>query len=73
MSRNEAKATLSMEEFRETMNGIYTTSVCRETLDEAPAAYKSISDIVDNIGETVEIINHIKPVYNYKAHRGEER
>ena len=68
MSRNEAKATLSMEEFRETMNGIYTTSVCQETLDEAPAAYKSLSDIVDNIGETVEIVKQIKPIYNFKAH-----
>ena len=52
------------------MDGIYTTSVNAQTLDECPMAYKSMSDIVDNIGDTVEINEVIKPVYNFKA--GEE-
>ena len=52
------------------MNGIYTTSVNAQTLDECPMAYKSIDDIVNNIGDTVEINEIIKPIYNFKA--GEE-
>ena len=52
------------------MDGIYTTSVNAQTLDECPMAYKSMEDIVDNIGDTVEINEIIKPVYNFKA--GEE-
>ena len=68
MSRSEAKSSLSMEEFRNSMQEVYTTSVCQETLDEAPLAYKSLEDIVDNIHDTVEILQQIKPIYNYKAH-----
>ena len=52
------------------MDGIYTTSVNAVTLDECPMAYKSLNDIVDNIGDTVEINEIIKPIYNFKA--GEE-
>ena len=52
------------------MEGIYTTSVNAETLDECPMAYKGMQDIVDNIGDTAEILSVIKPVYNFKA--GEE-
>ena len=52
------------------MDGIYTTSVNAQTLDECPMAYKSINDIVDNIGDTVEINEIIKPIFNFKA--GEE-
>lgn len=52
------------------MAGIYTTSVGKSTLDECPMAYKSMEDIVGNIGETVEIEKVIRPVYNFKA--GEE-
>lgn len=67
MSRAKAKAEVSLEEFEESMKGIYTTSVGRGTLDESPMAYKTISDILDNIGDTVEVSEIIKPVYNFKA------
>lgn len=70
MSRSAAKQSFTVSEFRKQMNGIYTTSVNAQTLDECPMAYKSIEDIVDNIGDTVEINEIIKPVYNFKA--GEE-
>ena len=49
------------------MKNIYTTSVCKETLDECPMAYKSMEDIIDNIGDTVEIKKVIMPIYNFKA------
>lgn len=67
MSRSEAKASITLEEFQESMKGIYTTSVKASTLDESPMAYKSIDDIVNNIGDTVEVVKVIKPVYNFKA------
>lgn len=66
-SRNIAKETLSMDEYRQTMSDIYTTSVCPSTLDESPMAYKSIDEIVDAIEDTVEIIDILQPVYNFKA------
>ena len=49
------------------MKGIYTTSVSEETLDEAPMAYKSLEDIIDVIRESVEVIDILKPIYNFKA------
>lgn len=67
MSRAEAKATFTVDEFQKQMDGIYTTSVGRSTLDECPMAYKSMADIVDNIGPTVTVERVIKPVYNFKA------
>ena len=67
MSRAQAKASISLDEFKKSMEGIFTTSVATSTLDESPMAYKSISDIVDNIGDTVDICEIIKPVYNFKA------
>ena len=67
MSRTKAKDTLSMEEYKEAMKGIYTTSVSESTLDEAPMAYKSLGDIIDVITESVDVIEVIKPVYNFKA------
>lgn len=67
MSRMKAKVTLSMEEYEEAMKGIYTTSVKESTLDEAPMAYKSIDDIIDVIRDAVDIIDVMKPVYNFKA------
>lgn len=67
MGRNQAKRTLSMEEFTKTMSGVYTTSVKESTLDEAPDAYKSIDEIMEYLEETVEVIDVIKPVYNFKA------
>ena len=67
MSRTQAKKAISMDEYRESMEGIYTTSVNEATLDEAPMAYKSLDDIIDVISDTVEVIDVMKPVYNFKA------
>ena len=67
MSRGEAKRTFEMEDFTDTMKGIYSTSVLESTLDESPFAYKPMQEIIDAIGETVDIVKHIKPVYNFKA------
>ena len=67
MSRTAAKNNLSMEEYKESMKGIYTSSVCEATIDEAPMAYKSLEDIIDVITESVEIIDVMKPIYNFKA------
>ena len=67
MSRRTAKEQLSLEEYRETMKGIYTTSVNESTLDEAPMAYKSLEDIIDVIRDSVDIIDVMKPIYNFKA------
>ena len=67
MSRTKAKDTLTMDEYRESMKGVYTTSVNEFTLDEAPMAYKSLEDIIDVITESVDVVEVIKPVYNFKA------
>ncbi|WP_099466850.1 RtcB family protein [Konateibacter massiliensis] len=67
MSRKSAKEKLSMEAYKATMAGVYTTSVNESTLDEAPMAYKSLADIIDVIRETVDVIDVMKPVYNFKA------
>lgn len=67
MSRRSAKEYLNMDEYREVMKGIYTTSVNEATLDEAPMAYKALEDIIDVIKESVDVIEVMKPIYNYKA------
>ena len=67
MSRKEAFAKLSLQEYRQEMSGIYTTCVSRDTLDESPMAYKGIGEIISQIGPTVEILEQIRPVYNFKA------
>ncbi|SFL05581.1 RNA-splicing ligase RtcB, repairs tRNA damage [Lachnospiraceae bacterium KH1T2] len=67
MSRTSAKNTISMEEYEESMKGIFTSSVCAATIDEAPMAYKSLDDIIDVINESVDIIDVMKPIYNFKA------
>ena len=67
MSRRAAFNALSMEEFKREMEGIYTTCVLPDTLDESPMAYKSMDEIVDQIGPTAEIVERIRPVYNFKA------
>jgi RNA-splicing ligase RtcB len=67
MSRTEAKENLDLDEYRREMAGIYTTSVNEKTLDEAPMAYKSLSDIIDVISESVDVIEVLKPIYNFKA------
>lgn len=67
MSRRAALNTLSMEEFQNEMKGIYTTCVVPDTLDESPMAYKSIEEIVSQVGPTAIIVERIRPVYNFKA------
>ena len=67
LSRKAAKEQLSLEAYRETMKGVYTTSVNESTLDEAPMAYKSLEDIIDVIKASVDIIDVMRPVYNFKA------
>jgi RNA-splicing ligase RtcB len=67
MSRSEAKKKISMDEYKKSMDGIYTTSVVESTLDEAPMAYKNKEDIINNIGDAVDIECIIKPIYNFKA------
>lgn len=67
MSRRTAFNALSMEEFQKEMEGVYTTCVLPETLDESPMAYKSMDEIVSQIEPTAEIIQRIRPVYNFKA------
>lgn len=68
MSRTKAKEQINISDFIETMKGIYSTSVTKETLDEAPQAYKSIEEIKSAITETVDIIDILKPIYNFKSH-----
>ena len=67
MSRSAAKSRLDMKEYRRQMAGIYSTSVNESTLDEAPMAYKSLSDIIGAVRESVDIIEILKPIYNFKA------
>lgn len=67
MSRAQAKQSFTVSDFKKQMSEVYTTSVNSSTLDECPMAYKDMSDIVENIGPTAEIVKTIKPVYNFKA------
>ena len=62
-----AKEMFNLDEFKESMEGIYTTSISEDTLDEAPMVYKPMQEIIDCIGDTVEIERIIKPIYNFKA------
>lgn len=67
MSRTDAKQTLTLEQFQQSMRGIYTTCVQQSTLDESPMAYKNMDEIVEQIAPTADIIQRIRPVYNFKA------
>lgn len=67
MSRSEAKESINMADYKKSMEGIFTTCVNSGTVDESPFAYKPMEEIIRNIGETVEIVDIIKPVYNFKA------
>lgn len=67
LSRSQAKSSVSMSEFKDSMKGIFSTSICKGTLDESPMVYKPMQEIIDNIKDTVEIIDIIKPIYNFKA------
>lgn len=68
MSRSKAKKILDMENFKSGMDGIYTSSICEATIDEAPMAYKPMQEIIDCISDAVEVIDILKPIYNFKAH-----
>lgn len=70
MSRSQAKESISMSDFKKSMEGIYSTSVSRSTIDESPMVYKPMQEIIDNVKDTVDIVDIIKPIYNFKA--GEE-
>lgn len=72
LSRSEAKQKFTVSEYKKQMAGIYTTSVGRGTLDECPMAYKGIDEITAHIGETAEITDILKPIYNFKAGAEEE-
>ena len=67
MSRTATFKKLSLDEFKEQMSGIFSTTVSRHTLDEAPMAYKSMDEIVQHITPTADIVERIRPVYNFKA------
>lgn len=67
MTRMKAKETFKLDEFKDSMKGIYTTSVNENTIDEAPFVYKPMQEIIDCISDTVNIIKIIKPIYNFKA------
>lgn len=66
-SRSKAKSQLSLEDFKSDMEGIFSSCVGEHTIDESPRAYKAMEDIVDVVGDTVEILDIIKPIYNFKA------
>lgn len=70
MSRHKAREVLNLDDFRQSMDGIFTTSVSVDTIDEAPMVYKPMDEIVENIKDTVDILEIIKPVYNFKASEG---
>lgn len=67
MSRGKAKEAVSMKEYTDSMEGIWTSSVSEATIDESPMAYKPMDAIISNIGDTVDIVDVIRPVYNFKA------
>ena len=67
MSRSEAKEKISLAEFKDSMIGIKSSTICQSTIDEAPAAYKSADEIVSAIEDTVEITDVLTPIYNFKA------
>lgn len=67
MSRSKAKESILLNDFENSMKGIYTTCVNTSTIDESPMAYKPMDEIIENIEPTADIINIIKPIYNFKA------
>ncbi len=66
MSRTQARQQISLEEVKHTMRGVYTNSINNNTIDESPQAYKNMDEIVRNMQDTAEVIERIKPVYNFK-------
>ena len=67
LSRSEAKGAITLPEFRKAMSGIHSTCISRETIDESPMAYKDAEGIVSALGPTAEIVDRLRPLYNFKA------
>lgn len=67
MSRSQARKTLSLGNLRRMMEGVYTSSISQDTLDESPEAYKPMEELLEQIGETVQVESHLRPLYNFKA------
>ena len=67
MSRSQAKREVNLTEFEDTMKDVWSTSVLKSTVDESPFAYKKMEDIMRHIGDTVDVLDVIKPLYNFKA------
>jgi RNA-splicing ligase RtcB len=67
MSRSQARKTLSLGNLRRMMEGVYTSSISQDTLDESPEAYKPMEELLGQIGETVQVESHLRPLYNFKA------
>jgi len=67
MSRSAAKEKITLSQFKQSMEGIYTSTVTRSTIDESPFAYKPMDEILANIGDTAEVVKTIRPIYNFKA------
>ena len=67
MSRHDANQTITLEQFQASMKGIYSTSICKETIDESPMAYKPMQEIIECVQPTVDILKIIRPLYNFKA------
>ena len=67
MNRQEARSSFTPSQYKKEMQGVYSTSISRDTLDESPMAYKPMDAILSQIGETVDVTERITPVYNFKA------
>jgi len=67
MSRNMAKQQINLEDYKNSMQGIYSTSIDENTIDESPMVYKPMKEIIEYIKDTVDVIDIIKPIYNFKA------
>jgi hypothetical protein len=67
MSRHDANQSITLEQFQTSMKGIFSTSICKETIDESPMAYKPMQEIIECVQPTVAIQKIIKPIYNFKA------
>jgi RNA-splicing ligase RtcB len=67
LSRSVALGSLSLRKFQDEMIGIFSTSVSKSTLDESPMAYKTIDEIIKHVTPTVDIVERLRPIYNFKA------
>jgi RNA-splicing ligase RtcB len=66
-ARGEARQGLSLDEYRKEMRGVWSSVICKDTLEESPMAYKKARDILPFLNETIDISARLKPVYNFKA------